>query len=205
VTIPAHSTSSTRSAWGGRFQRLLQFELPNTDEFYIRFALYHELGRHPILVAGNEKSKAFFWDLQRLENSGTGEDASHNTKVPHGLPRLVREGSFASTGSSAVSGGGSGATKAKKKKMKEKEKEKEQFCDRGISDPFRSIKAHKIIEIPKYQAFPFRHFAFSRDGQWCVGAGDCGFVNVFHRWENGVPPINPDKEIPVPEEEPKIS
>jgi polycomb protein EED len=157
--------------------------------------LFHELGRHPILVAGNEKSKVFFWDLQRLENSGTGEDGTHNTKIPDGLPRLVREGSFASTSSSAVSGG-PGASKGKKKKTKEKELPR----DRGISDPFRSIKAHKIIEIPKYQAFTHRNFASSRDGQWIVGAGDCGFITVFNRWENGVPPIKPDREVPVPEE-----
>jgi polycomb protein EED len=69
VTVAAHSASSTRSAWGGRFQRLLQFELPQTNIFYMRFNIFHQMGRHPILVAGNEKSKVFFWDLRRLEES----------------------------------------------------------------------------------------------------------------------------------------
>ncbi|RII06573.1 hypothetical protein CUC08_Gglean009799 [Alternaria sp. MG1] len=200
VTIPANSTSSTRSAWGGRFQRLLQFELPHTNQFYIRFSVFHELGRHPILVAGNEKSKTFFWDLQRLENSGTGEDGSQSTKgLPPALPRHVREGSSASTASSAISAG-SGNTKAKQQKLKEQPR------DRGVSDPFRSVKAHKIVETPKYKAFAFRHFAWSRDGQWCVGVGDCGTINIFNRWgESGVPPIDPDKEIPVQDDDPKIS
>jgi polycomb protein EED len=199
VTIPANSTSSTRSAWGGRFQRLMQFELPYTNQFYIRFSIFHELGRHPIIIAGNERSKAFFWDLQRLESSGTGENASQNSKgTPLGLPRYVREGSSASTASSAFSAG-PGNTKAKQKKAKE------QVRDRGISDPFRSIKAHKIVEIPKYKAFAFRHMAWSRDGQWSVAVGDCGTINVFHRWEKGVPPIHPDKEIPKQEQGPKIS
>ncbi|KAF1945010.1 WD40 repeat-like protein [Clathrospora elynae] len=201
VSIPANSTSSTRSAWGGRFQRLLQFELPHTDQFYIRFSVLHELGRHPMLVAGNEKSKVFFWDLQRLENSGTGEDGSQHTTGPlHGLPRYVREGSSASTASSSISGSAA-TTKTKLKKLKAKE----QARDRGICDPFRSIKAHKVVEIPKYKAFAFRHFAWSRDGQWCIGVGDCGFINVFHRWENGLPPINPDKGIPREKEKKKIS
>ena len=195
VTIPANSTSSTRSAWGGRFQRLLQFDLPDTNQFYIRFSLFHELGRHPILVAGNEKSKTFFWDLQRLENSGMGEAATGDERVhgakglPLGLPRHVREGSSVSTASSALSAG-SGNTKAKQKKAKDVVR------DTGISDPFRSIKAHKIVETPKYKAFAFRHFAWSRDGQWCVAVGDCGTINVFSRWEKGVPPIHPDQEIP---------
>lgn len=203
VTISANLTSNTRSAWGGRFQRLLQFDLPHTNQFYIRFSLFHELGHHPILVAGNEKSKTFFWDLQRLEDSGTGESNTGDDKlyvgkeVPLGLPRHVREGSSASTASSAISAG-SGNTKMKQKKAKEVVR------DRGISDPFRSIKAHKIVETPKYKAFAFRHFSWSRDGQWCVAVGDCGTVNVFSRWEKGVPPMNPDQEIPV-QDEPNIN
>jgi polycomb protein EED len=175
VTVPANSASGTRSAWNGRFQRLLQFELPNTTQFYIRFSIFHELGRHPLLVAGNEKSKAFFWDLQRLEKSGTGEDGIDAQAKLLGLPRHVREGSSSSIASSAISAG-SNTTKAKRKKTKEQPR------DQGIANPFLSIKAHKIIEVPKYTAFPFRHFAFSGDGQWTVGVGDSGLINVFHRW-----------------------
>jgi polycomb protein EED len=193
VTVPANSTSGTRSAWGDRFQRLLQFDLPNTNQFYIRFSLFHELGRHPILSAGNERSKAFFWDLQRLEEAGTGSEGT-STKANLGLPRHVREGSASSNASSAVSAG-SGTTKNKRKKIKDL---KDQHKDRGIADPFLSIKAHKIIEVPKYTAFPFRHFSWSRDGQWCVGVGDSGLVNVFHRWANGVPPIKTESEMVLP-------
>ena len=76
---------------------------------------------------------------------------------------------------------------------------KEQHVDRGISNPFRSIKTHKMIEIPKYKAFAFRHSAWSRDGQWYVGVGDCGTIAVLNRWEKGVPPISPDKELPTEE------
>lgn len=198
VTIQANTTSNTRSAWGGRFQRLLQFELPHTNQFYIRFSIFHELGRHPILAAANEKSKTFFWDLHRLENSGVGEDGSQNAKgLPLGLPRHVREGSTTSTASSAVSTS-SGTTRAKQKKVKE------QHIDRGISDPFRSIKAHKMVEIPRYKAFAFRHSAWSRDGQWFVGVGDCGTIAIFNRWEKSVPPISPDKELPLEESNQRI-
>ncbi len=152
------------------------------------------------MTAGNEKSKAFFWDLERLEQSGTGEEAvqNENTKgLASGLPRHVREGSSASIASSAVSAGSSTAMKAKQQKlMKEAER------SRGISDPFRSIKAHKIVEIPKYKTFALRHFAWSRDGQWCVGVGDCGLVNLFHRWEKGIPPLSTDSEVDLPVQEP---
>jgi polycomb protein EED len=157
----------------------------------MRFSLFHELGQHPILVAGNEKSKAFFWDLQRLEESGTGEDAFPHEPAKSlllGLPRHVREASSSSAGSSAISTA-SGTTKSKRKKIKE------QYRDQGIASPFRSIRAHKNIEVPKYAAFPFRQFAWSRDGQWCVGVGDNGLINVFNRWEKGVPPLNTDTDL----------
>ncbi|KAH8728952.1 WD40-repeat-containing domain protein [Phaeosphaeriaceae sp. PMI808] len=192
VIIPANSHSSTRSAWGGRFQRLLQFDLPDITGFYLRLSLFHEVGRHPILVAGNEKSKAFFWDLQKLEDCGTGEDNTQDEgpeEIPLGLPRHVRDGSIASTASSTVSTGSSTTkTKAKTKKAKAK------TPDHGIGDPFVSIQAHKIIEIPKYNTFAFHQFAWSRDGQWCVGAGGGGMINVFNRWEKGVPPAKSDSE-----------
>lgn len=96
--------------------------------YYIRFNIFHELGRHPILVAGNEKSKAFFWDLQKLEQTPRLEDGDGES--------------------------------------------------RDIGDPFRSIKAHKVIAVPKYKLFTFRQFAWSNDGQWCVGVGDHGCVGL---------------------------
>jgi polycomb protein EED len=189
VTVPKNSESGTRSAWPGRFQRLLQFDLPETTIFYQRFSIFHEHGCHPVLAAGNEKSKVFFWDLQRLEESGMGEDDSKAMALK--LPNHIREGSVSSNASSAVSAG-SGPSKSKKRKAKE------QLPDRGIADPFLSIRAHKIIEVPKYLAFTFRQFAWSRDGQWCVGVGDTGLVNVFHRWEKGVPPVEADAEMILP-------
>ncbi|KAF1834020.1 WD40 repeat-like protein [Decorospora gaudefroyi] len=199
VSITANSTTSTRSAWGGRFQRLLQFEMPHTNQFYIRFSVFHEMGYPPIVVAGNEKSKSFFWDLHRLEMSGDGDGESPGQKgVPLGLPRHVREGSSVSTASSMISAR-SGNTNRRRKKVKE------QILDRGIGDPFHSIRAHKVIEIPKYQAFAFRQFAWSRDGQWCVGVGDCGTICVFNRWEKGLPPMSLDKPVLKQEQKPDFS
>lgn len=180
VTIPKNSTSNTRSAWGGRFQRLLQFDLPDTPEFYMRFSVFNELGRHPILVAGDRKSRIFFWDLQRLETSGTGDNVPKSFSEP---TRHNRGGSSTSDSSTAVSNS-LGAVKAKQKNGAQ------QCCDKGISDPFHSIKPHKTIVVPRYKAFSLRQFAWSNDGQWCVGTGDHGLISVFHRWQNGVPPLD---------------
>lgn len=190
ATIPANSTSNTRSAWGGRFQRLLQFELPATNNFYMRFSIFHELGRHPVLAAGNEKSKAFFWDLQQLESAGIGDGGSQSSKaLPLALPQHVREASVSSNASSAISTG-SGTTKGRRKKKKDQEPKR----NRGIGDPFSSIRAHEIIEVPKYN-FPFRHFGWSRCGQWVVGVGDSGLISVFYR---ELPPIITDYGVALP-------
>ena len=69
--IPApdvHTRSSFQHSPRSRgFQRLLSFGISHTDRFYHRFGLLHEPGMRPILSMGNQESKFFFWDLQRLE------------------------------------------------------------------------------------------------------------------------------------------
>ena len=53
------------------YQRLLEFDVPNSYPFYMRFSLltpspiYPHI--HPVLGFANERSKIFFWDLTRLE------------------------------------------------------------------------------------------------------------------------------------------
>jgi polycomb protein EED len=56
------------------FQRLLTFQIMNTDRFYHRFGLLHEPGMRPILSMGNQESKFLFWDLQRLEEGSDPAD-----------------------------------------------------------------------------------------------------------------------------------
>lgn len=186
--------------------------------FYLRFSLFHEMGRHPVLVAGNERSKAFFWDLQRLEQMHVEEDQVQydNAHTLHvGLPHHVRESS-ASTASS-------GSGMIPKTNRKKPTKSARYGC---LGDPFQPIKAHKTIEVSKYQAFPFHKFAWSRDGQWCVGVGHSGFVkpactsffdkitdcyqnhsliSLFHRWKEGAPPDDENFCVLEREKGPRIS
>ncbi|TKX23550.1 WD domain-containing protein 14 [Elsinoe australis] len=75
----------TRSAFGGRFQRLLTFDMPNSSPFYMRFSLFDRPDYHPILVMGNEKSRFSFWDLYALE---AGSEVS--TTEPSG-PRKYKK------------------------------------------------------------------------------------------------------------------
>ena len=65
------------------FQRLLTFSMPHTDRFYQRFGLLHTPGMRPILCMGNQVSKYFFWDLQRLEEGCDPMDEK-KSKKPRG-------------------------------------------------------------------------------------------------------------------------
>ena len=68
----------TRSAFGGRFQRLLTFDMPNSATMYMRFSLFAGPHHHPMLAMGSEKSKVSFWDLQALEDGRRPTSSSHD-------------------------------------------------------------------------------------------------------------------------------
>ncbi|KAF2637517.1 WD40 repeat-like protein [Massarina eburnea CBS 473.64] len=189
VTVPTSEErlKSTRSAWGGRYQRLLQFKLPDHSSFYFRFSIFHQLGAHPVLVAGNEKSKVFFWDLQRLEDAGTGNRYNDNGSKKSNLPQHLREGSTvsASSNTSAASSNNPSAAPVRGHKSKK-------AINYGISNPFHPVKWHKEQALNYFTAF--RQFSWSNDGQWCVGAAEFSMICVFNRWQHGVPPPERGRE-----------
>lgn len=185
--------------------------MPGHNLYFMRFDLFHELGAHPILVAGNTKKEVFFWDLQRLEGDEDDGDViepqpNESTKGKKSLPRSLRDTRSASNISNA-SGAQSTPPAPAKGKGKEKAKIK-----RDIGNPFEPITAHKklVVKVSALPTLPtkrvlgnvcelrhstqnqddvtFRQFAWSRDGQWCVGVGGPNLMAVMHRWADGVPP-----------------
>jgi polycomb protein EED len=188
VTIPTSSTSGTRSAWGGRFQRLLKFDLKESPYVYSRFGFFHELGTHPILVANSDRSKIRIWDLQHLEGLGAGVEQQPSSKIDKNskdhLFRQVRENSAMST-ASGTSAGQSATTSSTLTHGRRKATKKE--LEHGISTPFHAVPEQSLITIKNYKEW-YRQFAWSRDGQWCVGVGTESLITVLRRWEHGVPP-----------------
>ena len=75
---------------GPTFERLLEFQVPDSDPFYMRFSLltpsasYPNL--HPVIAYGNHNSKIFFFDLTRLE-------LGHDGRIP-----LAQDSTFAESG-----------------------------------------------------------------------------------------------------------
>ena len=70
------SAYSTTSAFGGSYQRLLQFDTPNTPSFYMRFSL--STSSH-ILAIGDINGKVMYWSLQDLEGDLTSSMQSNRT------------------------------------------------------------------------------------------------------------------------------
>ncbi|KAJ1331902.1 polycomb protein EED [Microdochium nivale] len=61
----------TRSAFvpttASQYTRLIQFHTPGCGfQFYMRFKIFHDDKKHPVLAFGSAHSEIFFWDLARL-------------------------------------------------------------------------------------------------------------------------------------------
>ena len=193
-----HEFRPTRSAFGGTYQRLLQFEALETTPFYMRFSLFCQPGKRPILVIGNEKSKVLFWDLQSLEEwEGSSKDGDENNdnrfKIPRakkGVARKIlskqRESSIASTTTTTTNTGSSvdpnslfsstfldpmGETVEGNSRAKQK------FA---VDDPFKTLSPHRTHVVPRV-TFASRQIAWSVGGEWMVVVGDQGMIALFTR------------------------
>ncbi|KAI5866674.1 WD40 repeat-like protein [Durotheca rogersii] len=67
LTRSAFAPATAASACPPQYTRLLEFWTPHCGhQFYLRFRLFHDRDRHPVLAFGNAKATVFFWDLARL-------------------------------------------------------------------------------------------------------------------------------------------
>ncbi|KAI9678303.1 MAG: hypothetical protein M1817_006248 [Caeruleum heppii] len=173
-----HESRETRSAFGVGYQRLLQFEIPRMDPFYMRFGFFAQPGKHPVLAMGNTNSKVFLWDFKQLEDWSDGNETAF-WKVP--LQRkgskassANRESSIASTTSSSVLAAGPthGEASATGRHVSKKH---------DIADPFGLVQAHKTITVPD-MAFCARRAAWSVSGDWLIVVGDHRVISIFERW-----------------------
>lgn len=144
----------------------------------MRFGLLDQLNLHPVLVFANALAEVFFWDFVRLEE---GHGGPKDQSRQRGLTRdgsSVRSESVTTTSASISfeSPSASGTRSLVKDRKKY-----------DISNPWKGIKAHQRIEIPRVH-FQGRQVSWSSDGKWLLvvgDSGDDGLIAVFNRWENG--------------------
>ena len=65
-----HEWRETRSAYGGTYDRLLQFSAPDTEPFFLHFGILSKPNHHPVLAIGGTTGKVYMWDLRRIESAG---------------------------------------------------------------------------------------------------------------------------------------
>lgn len=92
------------------YQRLLEFHLPHSEPFFIRFEILKQSPQHPdihaVLSAGNTRSTLQFWDLEALDrgydhatltasSSGTrgGRRGGHRGASRRGMAQIISKGS----------------------------------------------------------------------------------------------------------------
>ncbi|KAI5783897.1 WD40-repeat-containing domain protein [Peziza echinospora] len=148
-----HEWRETRSAYGGTYDRLLQFSAPDTEPFFLHFGVLSQPNIHPVLVIGGTTGRVYMWDLRRVENAGNNPTPGQETP----------EAGAAGDGGNKSGGGGKG--------RKEDE----------ISDPFALIKPHLVQEIPRVKT-TIREVGWSTGGEYMVAVGDAGMVAIFKRW-----------------------
>ncbi|KAF2002364.1 WD40 repeat-like protein [Amniculicola lignicola CBS 123094] len=178
VTIPARQLFDTRSAWAGRYQTLMQFDVPHSELFYTGFRIFHEPDQHPILAAGNTKNKIFFWDLERLEDVDVqaemdrvyGSDTKAEALITHAnrvrsTSEMTSESASTRSTDTTMDTGQTLSTptitapnhrhdpqpprKPWKSKPAKNTLSKSKGFVGGIANPFQPIPAHKTCTIPK--------------------------------------------------------
>jgi polycomb protein EED len=195
--------------------RLLQFDVPGCEQFYMRFGLFSPLYtavQHPVLAICNSRSKVFFWDLRRLEEYYSFAEAEKN-RDPAALPKrpqwlnpgrtrkkdqlgrlrpesspvesLATSSSAHTTSSDAAAASFEAETAASKKSW-----EKKYFM--GDSQQGLGSKREETRGLEPHKtetilrySITGRQVAWSPGGEWCVVVGSPNVVSVFQRWADG--------------------
>ncbi|OBT54495.1 hypothetical protein VE04_04188 [Pseudogymnoascus sp. 24MN13] len=194
-----------------QYQRLLQFAIPQCNQWYMRFGMYTPYSslRHPVLAMCNSASKVFFWDLSRLvdyqkfitspetvlkpnwlslasQTKKSGKSDTHRLLSQTPIDESVATSSVSSfsteTFAAAID------IEANRGAWDEKY---------ATGNPWKSLKAHKIESIPRVTSVG-RAVAWSEKGDFCVVAGSSGIISVLERWAKNTPDIKPDRSTVNP-------
>jgi polycomb protein EED len=210
TTLSAPTTSDTerltRSAFApitaGQYTRLLQFHTPGCGhQFYLRFKLYHNEHKNPVLAFGNAHSEIYFWDLARLlgyhkfmsEVKDTERDKTQPVSRPAWLQPIkhrkqgdpiskLKDGSDKDsvvserTGSVNVEMLGDLSTTYSQETLEQWES---RYDMTRLED---AVKAHSTSKIT-VKDFVGRQVAWSAEGDWCVVVGSKNLAIILQRWD----------------------
>jgi polycomb protein EED len=190
-----------------QYTRLLKFHTPDCGvQFFMRFRIFNEPGKHPILAFCNIKSKIMFWDLERLaaysrfiEHLG---DLKRDKSVPLERPawlqvrKLRKETSVKGTAVSHLRSSFHAADKESMASMSPdpegasagqpySQKTLDEWASLyDITNPHGALQPHRSIHatLANEELFVGRQVAWSADGEWCVVVGNGNRIVICQRW-----------------------
>lgn len=180
---------------------MIQFHTPGSGhQFYMRFKLYHNVDKHPVLAFGNAHSTIFFWDLARLEGYHEFmmklDDPERNAPIqrPSWLQPVVPRQKVdtvtklqrdAEDRDSVVSGRtGSDVDPAINSSRHYSEETLESWHNKyDLTRVDHPVRAHSQSAIT-IKDFIGRQVAWSPLGDWCVVVGSKNLAVILARWQN---------------------
>ncbi|KAI1852458.1 hypothetical protein JX266_002636 [Neoarthrinium moseri] len=192
---------ATASTCPPQYTRMIQFHTPGSGhQFYMRFRLYHDKEKHPVLAFGNAHSTIFFWDLARLTgyhafmNELDNPDRQEPAHRPSWLQPIVHKQKGdpvskvkdAEDRDSVISGQtGSGSDIGPQANTVTHYTPETLDMWKGKYDMTRvdeAIKAHSQSTIT-IKDFIGRQVAWSPQGDWCVVVGSKNLAVIMNRWQ----------------------
>lgn len=194
------------------YKRLLQFAIPQCNQWYMRFGLYtpYSSSQHHVLAMCNSASKVHFWDFSRLADYQKFITSPETVPKPGWLslkPQNKKSGKAdghrllsqtpvdESVASSSISSFSTESLAAAIDIGANRSAWDEKYW---TGNPWKSLKAHKIEGIPRVTTVG-RAVAWSDDGDFCVVAGSSGIISVLERWARSTPNIKADKNTANPD------
>ncbi len=195
----------TRSAFApatsSQYSRLLQFHTPGCGhQFYLRFKLFHQKDKNPVLAFGNAHSEIYFWDLARLIGyhsfmTDMKEGERDRTQPAHrpGWLQPIKHRKQADaisklkdsdrdsvvsgrTGSMDVETHGDLSTNYSQETLESWEAK---YDMTRVED---AIKAHATSKLT-IKDFVGRQVAWNVTGEWCVVVGSKNLAIILQRWD----------------------
>ncbi|KAI0132708.1 WD domain-containing protein [Xylariales sp. AK1849] len=190
---------ATASACPPQYTRMIQFHTPGSGhQFYMRFKLFQDKEKHPVLAFGNAHSTIFFWDLARLTGYHTFmndiNDPERDRPIhrPGWLQPIVhrQKGDAVSKlrdaeDKDSVASGRTGSdvevqADISSRYSQETVEDWESKYDMTRVD--EAIKAHSKSTIT-IKDFIGRQVAWSPEGDWCVVVGSKNLAVIMNRWQ----------------------
>ncbi|KAI0020222.1 WD domain-containing protein [Xylariomycetidae sp. FL0641] len=197
---------ATASSCPPQYTRLLQFETPQCGhQFYLRFKLFHDKDKHPVLAFGNAHSSIMFWDLVRLRGyydfmndaKDPARDKSQPIRRPGWLMPIqhrskgdaVNKLKDAASDRGSVASGRTGSVDVEHNVQMDlntdysKETLDAWDYKYDLTRTQEPIKAHSQSTVNiMAKDFVGRQVAWSADGSWCVIVGSRNLAIVMQRW-----------------------